>query len=49
MKLRYDELLSNFAVNCKLRHYIVAHMGVEIQTGGSVDGLDHCYMNEGSA
>ena len=27
----------------------VYHMPFEIQTGGSVEGLDDCYMNEGSA
>jgi 2,3-bisphosphoglycerate-dependent phosphoglycerate mutase len=32
-----------------LRFNQVDHVPVELQTGGSVDGLDECYMNEGSA
>ena len=31
------------------RFNILEHMPQEIQTGGSVEGLDDCYMNEGSA
>jgi len=32
-----------------LRFNQVEYIPVELQTGGSVDGLDECYMNEGSA
>ena len=32
-----------------LRFNQVDHIPVELQTGGSLDGLDECYMNEGSA
>jgi hypothetical protein len=28
---------------------IVDHLPPDIRTGGSVEGLDDCYMNEGSA
>ena len=28
MKLKYDELLSNFAFNCNLRHYTVVEGGI---------------------
>ena len=31
------------------RFNILEYMPQEIQTGGSVEGLDDCYMNEGSA
>ena len=32
-----------------LRFNQVEYIPVDLQTGGSVDGLDECYMNEGSA
>ena len=31
------------------RFNILEYMPEDIQTGGSVEGLDDCYMNEGSA
>jgi 2,3-bisphosphoglycerate-dependent phosphoglycerate mutase len=31
------------------RFNMVEHMPAEIQTGGSVEGLDDCYMHEGYA
>ena len=31
------------------RFNVLDHLPLSIQTGGSVEGLDDCYMNEGSA
>ena len=34
MKLKYDQLLSNFAFKCNLRHYVMASMGGGAGMGG---------------
>ena len=38
LNLKYDKLLSNFAFNCNLRHYITAEAGNPIMTFDTTDG-----------
>ena len=41
MKLKYDELLSNFAINCNLRHYTLACTSSRQLAGMASTGAVH--------
>jgi len=44
LKLKYDELLSNFAFNCKLRHYmLVAGQTRKLVSSGAGTGAGQGY------